>query len=235
MFKRALCVALVAGGVSASSQASVFFSFADPATGPEITYTFVDSPGAEANQSNESGGTGFVSFSNATLSFIVDGTEEGLGVQTYDATLSMSLFIGQVLPPSGDILTAPIAGGTISFDLVNSGVSQNILTGVLTGGSLITLGSSGALLSTSTTDGLTLAAGTALSSFLNGQSLAPIFDIAFTMTNISEPPVINQFGFLSSFTASSAFSGNAELVPSPGSAALAGISLSLLLIRRKRS
>lgn len=225
MMSRALGAALAMGGLCASTQAAVFFTFDDPGQGPEITYV-------EGTDNNSD--PGVLTFnSSAQLEFIVDGTEEGLGTMSYTATLDMEIMIGAVEGQVGNILAAPILGGTFTFTDMGSG--DDLLTGSLANGGLLTLDTVGALIATSTTAGLTLSEGAALAPFLAGLSLAPTFDISFTLTNITPGTTKNDSDFITSFSANSAFTGNANVIPTPGTAVLAGLSCSLLATRRKRA
>lgn len=231
MISRALSVALAAGGFCASTQAAVFFTFDDPGPGAEITYT----EGAGFN-------AGVVSYTGAPVDLIVDGTEHGLGTIAYTATVTMEIFIGQVADETLGILSAPILGGSFQFhDSAGEGdtlILEGSFLGELNNGALLTLNTVGALISTSTGAGLVLSEGAALASFLGGLTLAPTFDISFTLTNIiagTEGGMKNPDGYITSFTANSAFTGNANVVPTPGAIALSGISMSLLAVRRKRA
>lgn len=228
MVSRAFGVALFAGSLCASAQAAVFFTFDDPGAGPEITYT--------AGSATDSG---VVNFTGGLVSLIVDGSQEGIGTTSFAASVAMEIFIGAVEINSGGILVAPILGGSLEF--TDSGSGDLIFEGSFnfdaSNGALLTLNSTGALLSTSTGAGLTLTEGAALSPFIGGMHLSPTFDIAFTLTNISPFAFMTQDGFISSFTANSAFTGNANLVeiPSPGSLALVSASMAILGVRRKRA
>lgn len=223
MMSRALCAALAAGGLCASTQAAVFFTFDDPGQGPEISYT-------EGTDNNSD--PGVLSYVGGQLDFIVDGTDEGLGVMTYSASLQMEIFIGAVEGQVGNILAAPILGGSFTFTDMGSG--DDLLTGSLSNGGLLTLETVGALIATSTTAGLVMTEGPVLAAFLGGLTLAPNFDMSFTLTNINPGTSKNAQDFITSFQANSAFTGNANVIPTPGTAFLTGLSLSLLATRRKR-
>ncbi len=224
MMSRALGAALALGGLCASTQAAVYFTFDDPGPGPEITYT-------EGTDNNSDPGV-LVFNNSAQLDFIVDGTDEGLGTMTYTATLDMEIMIGAVQGTVGGILSAPILGGSFAFSEVGSG--DDILTGSLSNGGLLTLNTVGALIATSTTAGLVMNEGPALAAFLGGLTLTPNFDISFTLTNISPGTTKNADDFITSFVANSAFTGNANVIPSSGPVALAALSMTLLGARRRR-
>lgn len=227
MMSRALGAALAVGGLCASTQAAVFFTFEDPGSGPEITYT-------EGTDNNSD--PGVLSYTGAQVNLIVDGNEEGLGTINYSASLEMEILIGAVEGEINNILSAPILGGTFTFTNRTEGDNGGdvILSGSMTNGGLLTLNTVGALIATSTTAGLTMDEGPVLAAFLGGLELAPTFDISFTLTNISPGTTKNQENFITSFTANSAFTGNANVIPTPGTALLASASFSLLATRRKR-
>lgn len=215
---------LIAGACAAPTHASVFFTFDDPGAGPEISYF---------EGTDNAINPGVFTYSGAAMTLVIDGTQEGLGIQTFNAQLQMDLTIGAVEGSLGGALFAPILGGFFLFVDVDAG-NEVIFSGIVTNGGLLTLSTVGSLITTSSTNGLFLAEGPALAGFLGGLHLAPGFDISFTLTNISPGVTTNQDNFLTSFTANSAFTGNAELIPTPGSMALFGLSAMSLSIRRRR-
>lgn len=223
MRNRFMFVLFTSACVAPTLRASIFFTLDDPGPGPEIAYF----EGTD-NATNP----GLFTYIGAPLDLDVDGTQEGLGVQTFVAQLQMSLTIGAIDGTLGSALSAPILGGSFSLVDTNAG-NETIFSGALSGGGLLTLSTVGALIATSSTGGLTLAEGPALAGFLGGLQLAPTFDISFTLTNISPAVSINQNNFLTTFTANSAFTGNAELIPTPGSLALFGLGAMSLCVRRR--
>jgi len=211
--------------IAPTLQASIFFTFDDPGVGPELSYI---------EGTDNATDPGVITYIGAPLDFVVDGTNEGLGTQTFVAQLQMDITIGAVIDPSVSILSAPILGGSFLFVDTNTG-NQTILSGVLSNGGLLALNTVGSLFATSSTGGLTLAAGPALTGLLGGLQLAPTFDISFTLTDISPSVSTNQNNFLTSFKANSAFTGNAEIVPAPAPSALLVLgAMSLGVWRRRR-
>lgn len=238
MLGRVLGVGVACGALCASSSAAVFFTFDDPGAGPEIRYT---------EGTDDATDPGALSYMGGFVDLIVDGTEHGLGVGSFTAGLNMDIQIGAVTAQFGDLLSAPILGGTFEFREVammsgaeGAPLGDILLSGALTGGGVVTFSTVGAIISTSTTGGLTMSAGPALTPLLGGLTLGPTFDLSFTLTNIRSltgaPGVsMNQDGFLTSFTANSAFTGNASPVPAPGAIALMGLAGVLVLVGRHRS
>lgn len=236
MIWRTLCVGALCAAFSASSNGAVFFTFDDPGSGPEITHVAGD-------KNNPS----VITYSGSLVNLLIDGSEEGVGAVNKPAFVTMNILIGQVESQFGDILTAPIIGGSFSFfDATEGAPSESSL--LLQGdfvfdafnGGLVTLNTTGALFATSTGAALTLTEGAALKPMLGSLTLTPTFDVSFTLTNIrgfdSTPGVfLTEDGYISSFFANSAFTGNAGvmLIPAPGAVVLAGFA-GVLGARRRR-
>lgn len=227
MVKREFALAaLLCAGIAASVNGAITFTFFDPEEGPEIIYT----------TGSDDMNPGMVEWTNnGPVTLTVDGSDHGLGVEVFSANVFMNLQIGAVASEEGGTFIAPILGGSFSFEEVGSG--DTILEAMLgdDSGAVLALGTTGNIIAQGdgSPSGLTFAAGDALMSFLNGMTLAPIFDANFTLTGMDEPATVASNGFLEDFSANSAFSGNAQ-VPSPGTLALAGLSVATLTIRRKR-
>lgn len=223
---RSICAALaatagaLAGGVS---NASVFFTFQDPGTPREVLYT----QGAGANP-------GTITYTSGNAVFLeVDGSQEGIGIQTYATTLSMNLSVGTATAV-GSFFQAPVSG---TFVFTDNGSGMTLLTGSIASGGLLTFLSTGSIVATSSNSSLTMTAGAALlpQLGLNGfTSLVAQFDAAFSLSSLSPLPlVLTPDGYIPSFQANAAFVGNAE-VPTPGSAVLAGAAAVFLIPRRRR-
>jgi len=224
----ALCAAVGGFGVAATSQAAVFFTFDDPGAGAEIQYT--------AGTDNDTD-PGQIQWVGGNVELVVDGSDQGLGEQTFNAAVNMSLQVGAIEQNMNNLLIAPVLGGSFEFVTTGEGAGpqQTILTADLTSGALLTLNSTGAIIASSTDNGgLTYTAGEALEPFLGELFLAPIFDASFTLTNISPPTSENEDGFITDFFANSAFTGNAEAVPTPGAVTLLAMSALMLFGRRGR-
>lgn len=237
MLGRILGVGFACGALCAASSATVSFTFDDPGAGPEFLYT------AGTDQLTQ---PGHLSFVGGTLDLIIDASEEGLGVHAFQAALVLEVEIGAVQSQVGDLLISSIIGGAFEFREIpqagTEGIPGNvILAGSLSTGGVATFTTSGAVISTSTTGGLVLSEGPVLAPILAGASLAPTFDVSFTLTNIrnlfGQPgATLTPDGFISSFTANSAFTGNAELatIPTPGATVLLLCGACLALVRRSR-
>lgn len=219
---------VVLGGLAGAAPGAITFTFFDPAAGPEITHT---------EGTDNATDPGIITWTGSGVTFTVDGSEDGLGSQVFSATIAMTLEIGAVTDMVGGTFIAPILFGTFSFSDTGSG--ETILSAIIgsSAGAVLTLGTTGSIISQGggEADGLNLTAGTALSSLLGGLTFAPNFDANFTLTSISPPIMLNGDGFLSDFTANSAFTGNAQLVPSPGASAIIGMSMMLAVTRRRRT
>lgn len=226
MIKREIALAaLICAGLAASVNGAITFTFFDPGAGPEITYT------AGSDDMNP----GQIEWTNGPVTLTVDGTDEGLGVEVFSANVFMDLQIGAVANEEGGTFIAPILGGSFSFEDVGSG--ETILSAVLgdDSGAVLTLGTTGNIIAEGfgSANGLVFNAGSALMSFLNGLSLLPAFNANFTLTGMDEPATVTDNGFLEDFSANSAFTGTAH-IPTPGTVALAGLSIATMTLRRKR-
>lgn len=215
----------VAGlAISAGAHAAVTFTFFDPATGPEI-----------AHSSGNTEQPGAISWIGQPVTLTVDGTDHGLGIVQFTANVTMELTVGAVLSEEGGIFIAPILDGFFSFDV--DGSKELILTGTVgdTAGAVLALGTTGQIIAQGdgAPGGLFWTAGSALSAFLGGENLLPIFNANFTLTNITPGVSLNKDGFLTSFDANSAFTGDAGFIPSPGALALFSLA-GLLAARRAR-
>jgi hypothetical protein len=224
MKKMTTAVALASGlALSSLASATVFFTFDDPSTALEVTYT----------QGN-AGGPGTMTYSAApTVDLVVDGTQNGLGIVTYSTILSMNLTIGTATS-FGGIFQAPVLAGSFTFSVGGNA----ILTGMINNGAMLTFGSTGSVVATSSNNSLTLVATDALLGqlALGGYTgLGPVFDSSFSLSNLAPRPInLTQDGYIPSFHANAAFVGNAEPIPSAGSTALAAVAGLFLFPGRRR-
>lgn len=220
-YVRALASAGFACALGAASNAAISFTFHDPAGQRELTYT---SAGAGSN----------VSYSTAIpVALIVDGSDEGMGVLTYNTSLTMNITVGTAGPLAG------VPGGTFAsmsgeFIFRDFATTDELLRGTFTSGGMVGLSSAGALL-TSNANGLSYTASGAL---LNALTLAGVgqlfgdFDASFTITDASPGITIGGDSYFASFTANTAFTGTAT-VPAPGAFALVA-GAGLCVLRRRR-
>lgn len=217
-----------AAGLAASAHGAVTFTFFDPATGPEITYV---------EGSDNVTDPGEATWTGSNVALTVDGTDEGLGQTTFANTaVSMFLEVGAVEGQEGGTFIAPILSGMFSFTDMDSGMTLLTATMGAEAGAVLALGTTGNIIAQGGggAGGLTFTAGSGLAAFLGGLTLGPIFDANFTLTNIDPAATLSDNDFLEDFEANSAFTGNAEVIPSPGAIALAGLSLLTFAASRKR-
>lgn len=224
MRKSTIIAATAALLAAAGANAAVQFSFADPGNGRQLTNT----AGAT---------TSLLTYdTNAPITFIVGLTDIGGGVVAFtDARLEMNITVGQASLIAPGIYQAAISG---SFRVYNNASGLDILTGSATNGNFITFSTAGAL---GTTSNLTLSysAGAELSSLLTplNQTLAPVYDAVFTITDIVSAtggPLIGTNNVYNNFTANTSYSGTANTIPTPGSLAMAAMGLGLMGTRRRR-
>lgn len=218
----ALIAFTAAAALTHAASATVYFTFHDPSTPRELEYI-----------AGDAFNSGSITYDvTKFVNLIVDGSEHGMGVVTYSSTLVLDLSVSTASGAFG-VFTSFI-GGTFRF--VHNG--EDILTGYIDDGALITFATSGAMIATSSNGSLDLVAGGALLAALNAVSLTelvPQFDASFSLADIN-PGVLalNQFGYMPSFRANVAFVGNAEVIPSPGSTALGAIAAAFCVPGRRR-
>ncbi len=234
MNRSVLAMAMLAGAVAATSaNAAVYFTFDDPSTPLELSYV-----------AGSGGGSGSVSYSGAArVDLVVDGTEEGWGVITYSARLTMDLAVGASLFPP-----LPFADVTGSFTFAiddGFGGFEDILVGSmmntgLTPHDLTASGFAGSMsFSNAGIEGEAFdwTAMNSLAAFFAGNPLFGAQSASFSLAGIT-PGVfgVNAEGYIPSFNANAAFVGAAEVnqVPTPGSVALLAIA-GLLGVPRRRS
>lgn len=213
---------IAVAGLAAASQGTIYFTFDDPTTALEVTYT----EGVGLNPGNLSYNT------TPIVDLVVDGSEHGLGIVTYTTNLAMDIDVGAGTG-FGGFFSAPVSG---VFTFSVGGLE--LLRGDIAEGAVLTFGTTGSLVATSSTFSLTLTASNALLAQLalgGFTGLAAQFDSSFSLSNLTPRPLgLNTDGFITSFNANAAFVGNADVIPSPGSAVLAGAAALCLLPGRRR-
>lgn len=221
-------VAAAVGAIAGRAAGVMTYTFFDPGAGPEITYT----EGAGSFLGNGTS-NGLLVWSGPSIALTIDGTDHGLGSTLFGADLTMQLEIGAVSSFEGGILTAPIVSGVITF--TDSVTTDFILSGTIGAGSgaVLTLGTTGNVIAQGAggPGGLVWTAGSALTDAFGPLTLLPIHDMNFTLTEITPTVGVNPDGFLTSFTASSAFTGNSA-IPAPGGLAL--LAVAGVFARRRR-
>lgn len=225
MLPRAILAIGTTCAISASASAAISFTFEDPGPPRELTQT---ASGSSAD--------GQVSYNSANVvNLVVDGTAEGFGIVTFASTLEMNISVG---PASADAAipganAAPISG---SFTFYTFGTNQSLLTGTFMNAAMVVFPQAGALISTSGDSGLIYTASGPLLQLIQGagfSGLAAPFDASFTLTDITPNVSVNQFEHFTSFAANAAFTGTANLIPSPSTIAMLS-GMGLLGLRRRR-
>ena len=222
--KIALVAATLAGLATTAANADTLqFSFADPQPGRQLS---------------NSGGL-MTYDQNSTFQFLANLSAAGLSSnQTWNnAAMEMSLTLGApVAIPGGYV--APVSGFFEVYDNTGS-VRTNILRGTASDGAYVRVSNTNTMLFSD--PGLVYTAGAALNGLLPiGQSfdLTNPQEASFTITDIQSDlggNPINGGSFIG-FTANASYSGNTEfrIVPTPGTAMLAGLG-GLLTARRRRA
>lgn len=201
---------------------SVYFTYDDPEGPPrELTYT-----------AGDSNGDGTITYSSATpFDLVVDASDPGWGVVTYAATISMDVTVGQATLFNG-VYMAPTSG---TFTVTVGG--DDVLLGTISDGAFLIFGTTGNLAANSATGTVSMQAAGGLLAQFGGNQIEPMFNVSWSLSDfLPGGPTLNNDGYLTSFTANTAFVGSAQVrnVPSPGSAALLAIA-GLISVPRRRS
>lgn len=217
-------VLCTAGAVAASASAAVSFTYADPPSGLEVVYTAPTQPGDD----------GVVTI-DTIVNLRVDLTDHGLGVFLFnDAHFVKNATVGPATQVDPGIFIADSNEGSFSF--TTSG-GDPILSGVYDGGKIIVIANSGSLTTNNSNPGgsLTLTYGAVLNALLDGTGLAfgDGIDSVWTMTAISHVG-IGPDGYFEDFESNAAYTGTAQVVPTPGALALGAFSGLLCCTRRTR-
>ena len=201
---------------AAAAQGAITFTFADPTAMSEMSHT-----------------GGLLSYNADAIDFTIHSTEAGYAGETYeDATLSFTATAvdgGSFGPFQAGLVT------TTTFEFRDN-AGDLLLSGSFTNGTLALINDVGGITADEDASfgGLTYTAHGDFLADLQAANLelAPEFDAAFTLTNI-------EFGSpgqgLADFTANSAFTGTAHVIPTPGALALAGFGGLAAIRRRTRS
>lgn len=232
--------------LAGSANAAAFLTFLDPAGAREVKYT--------APTGDEGFGT---LTATATVDFQIDLTDHGLGVVVFDNVTYRKTAKVSAATMQGSSFRAEVFDAEFSYtDGANTILTGNFGAGTQggpNGGDLFINGLSGSLTSNADAVGgsLTYVFGTApiqagnpgagadLNALLATVSLAfgAAIDGNWTLTGITPRPNVFEIGgenFLVSFDSNAAFSGTVDIVPTPGTAALAGIGLLMGLPRNRR-
>ncbi len=219
---RGLAIVALAGAATAANAGTITFSFADPVPGRQLTAV--------------AGGGGIAALSydqTAALTVLIDGTAEGFGTLVFNnARMELNMSLAPAVTIGGTFI-APVSG---YFRLYDATSGQDIVTGQSQNGSFVrVLGTNS--LQFATPDGFTYTAGAALQSQLApGRFLAPYQEASFSLTDIQTATggfFIGENGVFQSFTANSSYSGNSDVIPTPGALALMGLGLGLVARRRR--
>lgn len=209
-----------------AANGAVFFTFQDPAGQRETTLTFGSVGGAD----------GSISYlTSVPVNLEVDATEEGHGVTTIPAALTIDLTITPTLiNPAPLTVLGSIAG---SFEFRTLGTDELILAADVepSAGAIFQSNTSGAFFGASAAmpgdPDMTFTRGPGLTPALDDLDLLAPFDFAFTLTNVTGTGETDATG-QALYRANTAFTATA-LIPTPGSAALAGLGAVMLGRRRK--
>ncbi len=240
----ALIVAAGLGLVAQQASAVVTFAFADQ-PGPDGQFTYSAPAGF--------GQLGTLAYdSSVAVDLDVDTTGEGGTEYSYnDAIFSFNAGVGAVFAgPFAGTYLAPLVDGSIDFftsggdPLLSGSFGANGAVGFL-----VIVVNTGSINVSLEVGGLGWSPSATLLSDLSSnigaqvQGFGPPFDAVWTLSNM---PILQTIAFqnpaggpaaiyLDSFKANSSFSGTTGIiVPTPASAALAGLGLAVVGVRRKR-
>lgn len=215
------CAACALGATASADAGLFFFTFDDPSTPLETTFTFGDVDGDNGSITYDA---------TVPLNLAIDGSDAGMGVSEIEANLTMSLVIdATMLSESPFLFALGTISGTFEFNRVSDG--ENILSAVVNEGFVNAAGTSGSFFSNSDIDqdgggdlGLEFTAGTVLQDILgDALELFPIYDASFTLTNIRDTGEVDSNGN-TLYGANTAFTATSNSIPAPGAVVLAGIA-----------
>lgn len=246
--KNGMIIAAAAGlmAVAGSANAAAFLTFLDPAGAREVHYT--------APSGNATFGT---LTATAVVDFQLDLTDHGLGVVLFDNVVYTKTAKVSNAVMSGSSFRAEIFDAEFSYtdgaNTILSGTFGTGAGGTDNGGDLFINGLSGSITSNADAVGGSLAytfgaapiqagnpgAGSTLAALLATVNLAfgAAIDGNWTLTGITPRPNVTEVGgiqFIASFDSNAAFSGTVDIVPTPGTAALAGLGLLMGMPRNRR-
>lgn len=229
------CFAALLASAGAAS-ASIVFSFADPGPGKDIFHFEGQAPPVATDVTQETQPGVIVSIEEKIFNFVIDASDDGMGVHVVPAMLWMFVNVGPLIDPLAPVLTAPANGG---FAIIDPQTQAPYLVGA--GDFFLTFsGTSGALFGSSKIRGSSFfyLAGSALKATLPLLDfLAPTFDGSFALADASiDNSLVNSSGFLKTFVSNVSFVGSAQasFVPTPGVTALLTLGGVCLLAHRRR-
>lgn len=220
-----IALAALAGlALSSAAHAGIAMSFADPIPGRQLHNT----------ENGAAPGVGRMTYDQtAVLAFYIDGTAEGFGEVTFgNARMEMDLAIGAAVT-FGGVTQAPVTGTFTVYDATDGRV--DIITGVAQLGTYVRVGNTNSLLFSD--PNFVYLPGPALTALMApGRVFTNPTEGVFTLTSIAAVGggnFLNPDGTFRTFDANASYSGNTEVIPTPGALALAGLG-ALCLVRRKR-
>lgn len=217
--------ALAACAITATANAGIAMSFADPAPGRQL-HNLANGGGA---------GVGFMSYdTSAPLAFLFDGSEDSLPSHTFaNAFMQLEMTIGAATTNFG-VTTAPVSG----FFKVYSGSIEPanlIIVGIANAGTYVRISNTNSILFSDPS--FAYAAGPALEAITGPITFTDPSEAVFTLTSVVAAgggSFINNDGTFKTFDANASFSGNTQAVPTPGAIALAALG-GLFVTRRRRN
>jgi uncharacterized protein (TIGR03382 family) len=243
-----IVAAAALSAIAGSANAAAFLTFLDPAGAREVKYTA------------PTGGATFGTLTaTAVVDLQIDLTDSGLGVVLFDNVIYRKTAKVSNATMNGSSFSAEVFDAEFSYtdgaNTVLSGTFGTGAGGTANGGDLFINGLSGSISSNADAVGGSLVynfgaapiqvgnpgAGSSLSALLAtvGLSFGAAIDGNWTLTGISPRPMVFEGGngqnFIASFDANAAFSGTVDIVPTPGTAALAGLGLIMGLSRRRKA
>lgn len=232
--KLALVGALGLAAAAGSAQASISFTFDDPSENREEVYTapaFV-------------GDTGHLTYlSQFPVELVVNAINEGAAqAVTFDAKFVKNVDVGAVTDLGGGTYSASITG---TFEYLTNDISEDlILGGTFTGALIFIISDVGTIVASDSVGDLVYTAGQEMIDRLlsDANYVFPGFDplggrdAAWTLTDLTGISLVSSGDddFFGDFSASAAYTGTADVIPTPGSIALMGLA-GLGVISRRRS